>query len=406
MTSRRDALRIASLAAGSAAGVVGRSPGSLLDRIRTASDVPASAGATFTRPTGAGYTKYESLYKSGDSVSGACARLTTASIITFPEGTFDLIDFDKGYLSGLDVPRQCRGIWGSGPGNLAGTASGTYLRMKAMTSTKASLVPAQSSHQSVQMRVMKSANSYAGQSFGQFQVRGQEQGHIYHGFTVYQPGGAVTATDILVTGWSGNATGPPGETFGFEISGAPSHTLTRVESDARRKDLVRYGAAPMTAENCHSGTWQDCYGHHSKASSITFFESSGINTYNLRSAYNGTGTGGQLLSGSGINHERTTGIVHHNPSLIVDRSNGNTGVHITFSNDNWSSSQVGSTANGSLTVIAPTFSPILDGKHLYVQSWTPYGNGDTQSSPPTVHTASGSSLPFAWIHGSSRIVSD
>jgi hypothetical protein len=127
---------------------------------------PASAAtAGTTRPTGTGYVRYEDLYKSGDTVTAAMARLTTPAIITFPAGKFECSDFATGYNAGISIPKIAKGIWGSGRGTVGGS-TGTIFTMKPKSSTKKSLVPAQSKGGTTPTTLMMHSGSTSGASFG------------------------------------------------------------------------------------------------------------------------------------------------------------------------------------------------------------------------------------------------
>jgi hypothetical protein len=162
------------------------------------------------------------------------ARLTTPAIITFPEGVFTCNDFATGYYAGISIPKNCKGIWGSGQGTLGDLTHGTIFTMGAHTSTVGGVIPAQGSGGTTQPTVIMSSGPTYQQSYGQFQVAGTDQGHNFHGFTVYNAQPGTTFTDILTTGWQGNNGAPPGETFGLTVHGGYNHQLTRIEADGRR----------------------------------------------------------------------------------------------------------------------------------------------------------------------------
>jgi hypothetical protein len=336
-----------------------------------------------------GAVRYEDLYVTNDTIAQTLSRLTTAAVITFPTGDFFADDFDTGYITCINVDntKPIKGIWGSGPGDYTHTEDGTYFGINANTSTHAA-------DQNNVPYVMKAANCGA-QSYGQFAVLGTEQGHLYSCFSVYQPSGLVTVTDVLVSGWAGNSNVPPGEMAGFTIIDQASthfpHVITRVEGDCRRPDGSRTGTAPLGGQNLVGATFVQCYGHHAVASQVGFFQCRDVTTYDCRSEYNGTGSSG--LSGQGINHEQTDGIVHYRPVVIVDHSNGNTGVHFTHSNYGGTSAY----APGDLTIIDPTFNSIsgLSANTLYINSWDPFVSSNTAEPDVTVD---GDPITFNWNH--------
>lgn len=363
----------------------------------------ASAGTV--RPSGAGYVRYEDLYKKGDTVTAAMARLTKPAIITFPEGRFECSNFSTGYNTGISIPKIARGIWGSGRGTLGGS-TGTIFTMKANSSTKKSLVPAQSSGGTTPTTLMMHSGSTAGGSYGQFQVAGTEQGHIFHGLTIFNPGGQVSMSDVLVTGWAGNNGAPPGETFGLTIHGGQNHTLTRVEADGRRVNGgPSIGAVGITYQDTVGGRLVDCAAHHCRASSVVFFQSFNVTTENIKVGRADDRAPG-VSAGGGINHERTSGCVHNNPTILTRDTNR--GVHVTHSNDKFVLNSGGksySTVNGTLKIVNPTFNDIWGNKKFYVETWTPYWTGNTMtvSNPPRVLTAGAkTNLAYKWAFGSKQ----
>lgn len=354
------------------------------------------------RPNGPGYVRYEDLYQPGDTVTAAMARLTTPAIITFPEGVFSCTDFATGYYTGISIPKNCKGIWGSGAGTLGDLSHGTIFTMGAHTSTVASVIPAQGSGGTTQPTLLQSSGPTYAQSYGQFQVAGTDQGHNFHGFTVYNPPAGCTFTDILITGWQGNNGAPPGETFGLTIHGSWGHTATRIETDGRRAPGgTIYGAVGITFQNTANGVATDCYCHHSYNTTAFFvlYQAFNCTTNNLRAG------DGSLVSGKGswINQERTCGCVHNNPTILTGSTNS--GVHLTHSNDTYTATINGvaySSANGTVKVANPTFNNIWGNNLFYAQTWTPYGNGDTMTAgnPPLVTKADGvTHLPYKWTDG-------
>lgn len=379
---------------------------------------------TYTRPTGVNadgipYVTYESLYHSGDTVTQALGRLSTPAVVTFPAGQFFDSDFATGYLTCITVNStltpNVRGIVGSGPGSWDGTASGTYFGIKANTSTK----QGDSSLAGVtQMRVLK-ADSSAAYEWRQFAVVGTGQAnatvgpgsgkpHWYHAFTIWHPTRAQYVRDLLMTGWEGGSNVPPGETFGFMIgdSAALAHDVQRVEGDARRHsawggDGAPHGATPLHFQGCNGTVVRDCYAHHAISGHFGFYKSRNCTTYNCRSEYNGTGTGAAGLSGWGFNHENCDGITHNNPTMLVDKSNGNTaGWHMTHSNYNDSSF-----SPGTLTVTWDGTYTATDGINqyndlsgqtsgtFYIHSFTGSGQSPKYETTPSVTGKRGS---FYW----------
>lgn len=384
--SRRSALGMGALAV---LGVTG------LQKGPAASAAPATSGTV--RPTGPGYVRYEDLYKSGDTVTGAMSRLTKPAIITFPEGRFECSDFGNGYTSGISIPKIAKGIWGSGRGSL-GNNSGTIFTMKANSSSKKALIPAQGSSGTTPTTLMMQSGSASSVSYGQFQIAGTEQGHVFHGLAIYSPTGSASVTDVLVSGWSGDNGAPPGETFGLTIHGGSNNTLTRVEADGRREaGGTSFGAVGLTFQNTVGGSMTDCTSHHGVASPVVLFQSFNVKTYNLK--VGSLDDKSSVTRGSSFNHERTSGCEHYNPSIITRETNR--GVHITHSNDTYKLTVDGvsySTVNGTIKVVDPVFNDIWGDGAFYIETWVPYWNGNTMTldNKPKVQHADGSTRPYKW----------
>ena len=376
---------------------------------RVALGSPTAFAAT-ERPTGAEYIRYEDLYRAGDTVSAALARLTSAKIVTFPQGNFACSNFDGATQAGISVPRLCRGIVGSGAGTLGGT-SGTIFTMIARSSTRGNgarnaagqlYVPVQGSSTPTQLNLMKQVSQLAPSVWKNFQIAGTDQGHIFSGFQVYNTVGANAFENLLVSGWEGNAGAPPGETSALSVHGPGAHTITQVEADGRRAaKRPEYGAMGLTFQNSVGATFQNCYVHHCRAATYAVFQSFNGSMVNCTS--DATVSTGRGIGSGGINFERTAGWKLVNPKIIARP----TTIHVAHSNDTFTLTQGGrqySTVNGSLTVVNPTYSDTRNNGLFYIQSWTPYWNGDTMRTPPLVTAADGKThKEYLWVHGSTRM---
>jgi len=376
---------------------------SSLDAARAAARA-ALGPVTTSRPTGSDYIRYEDLYRSGDSVGAALARLTSPKIVTFPEGRFSGRDFNSGYLGAISVPAICRGIVGSGRGSLGGS-SGTVFTMDAWSSTKGNgrrddqgrlYVPNQDNSTPCQLHVLKQANQAAPAVWKNFQVAGSEQGHIFNAFQVWGTAGANVFDNLLVAGWSGNAGAPPGETAGLIVNGPGAHTVSRVEADGRRSTGGEiFGAMGITFQNTSGARFSSCYSHHVRAANFVMFQS--VNGTMTDCTSDAAVAGDKGIGNGGINLERTAGWTLVNPTAIGRWQR----VHVTHSNDNWSLNGA-SVRNGSLKIVNPKFNDLWGNNMLLVQTWSPYGNGDTISTAPSVTRGDWSShLPYKWVHGSS-----
>lgn len=363
------------------------------------------------RPTGSDYVRYEDLYRQGDSVGAALARLTQAKIVTFPEGQFVCSDFNSGFQAGISVPAHCRGIVGSGPGTLGGSR-GTVFTMATRSSTKANgardsngrlYVPNQDNSTPCQLNLLKQVNQNAPAVWKNFQVAGTEQGHIFSAFQVANAAGGNTFENVLISGWSGNAGAPPGETSALAVSGRGAHVVTQVEADGRRSVGGEvFGAMGLTFQNSVGATFRSCYVHDVRAANFVIFQS--FNGLMVDCTSDALVQSDKALGNGGVNFERASGWTLVNPALM----GRNQRIHIAHSNDNWSMSQDGTTysvRNGSLKVVNPTYNDLWGNNLLIVQSWNPYGNGDTLSTPPLVRKSDWTShLTYKWIHGSAQTI--
>jgi hypothetical protein len=354
----------------------------------------------FTRPSGIGYVTIESLLQGTETmpqlmvgtldITTVMARMTTAKIITFPEGVFEVIDFNAvSSTFAIVIPKVCVGLWGSGPGRLGVTTAGdttpgvgTVFKVKANTATKQSQQPAQGSGGTTPFRVLMHIGGLSDFSAGQFKVEGTPQsGILYHGFTSYNLNGVLTAQDILVTGCQGNNGAPPGETFSFEIHQPHTYDVRRIECDGRRfVGDVNNMAVGITTANVSSGILRHCNLHHMIASALVLYQAAGTFTFDCI-IDNASNTAPSAFAG-GINHERAGGNTHVRPVITNARSGAQ--VHTTHSNDSFAATYNGvsvNTADGTLTYVDPIWNSLAthtDGK-LWLQSWHPYSNGCTMS---------------------------
>jgi hypothetical protein len=379
----------------------------LRSRARTA----LGTSTTADRPTGSEYVRYEDLYRTGDTVGAALARLGEPKVVTFPEGRFECSDFASGYQAGIAVPAICRGIVGSGRGTLGGS-SGTVFTMRPWSSAKGNgsrdssgrlFVPPQDNSTPCQLAVLKQANQRASATWKNFQVAGTEQGHIFNGFQIYATAGANYVEDVLVTGWSGNAGAPPGETYGLDVAGPGGHVVERVEADGRRQPGGEiFGAMGLTFQNTSGAVFRDCYAHDLRAATYVIYQS--VDGYMINCTSDATAPSDKAIGNGGVNLERAAGWTLATPS-IIGRPNR---IHLTHSNDSWTLNQAGvrkSIANGSLRIVQPAFNDLWGDRLFYLQSWSPYGNGDTQFTAPlmTIHDWA-THLPYKWVHQRHQLI--
>lgn len=364
-----------------------------------------------TRPEGADYVRYEDLYRKGDTVGEALARLTQPKIVTFPEGKFECSDFNSGYQAGIFVPSICRGIVGSGRGTLGGS-TGTVFTMKPRSSTKGNgasdpqgrrYVPVQDDKTPCQLNVIKQLDQRAPAVWRHFQVAGTEQGHLFSAFQVHNTAGRNRFEDLLITGWDGNSGAPPGETSALAVSGPGDHLLAGVECDGRRTPGGEvFGAMGLTVQNSVGAVLDQCYAHHCRASSFAAFQS--VNGQLRYCAFDATVPADKAVGNGGLNFERTAGFTVVGCKITGRQRK----VHITHSNDTWALNQGGrsySVKDGSLTVVDPRYNDLWGNGLLTVQSWSPYWNGDSMRTPPSVTRSDArTKLPYTWVHDKAYLV--
>lgn len=295
-------------------------------------------------PTGPGYVSIETLDPTGgiDSatnlwVYGSGVTLQSminaagSNVLTFPPGIFEFNDFATGGIAGLFIPTVMKGLWGSG----MNSTTGTVIRMKAGTSTKASSVPVQSTAATNPLYLIRMRDG-SDQVLKNFQLQGTNQQtdpntgqpHCYNGVMAgtWPDGHPATIENVLINGIRGDAGSQPGETFGLNIFSCLDVVIKNVEVDGRMVDGTRVGSSPI-GFNSVRGTpgfvqMENVYAHHAKIGQITFWQTTDVTTLNCRSVYNTRAW----------NHERTERMTHINPTALVDRTLSPNGMHFAFSN--------------------------------------------------------------------------
>jgi hypothetical protein len=307
--------------------------------------MPAAHAVTNSlRPTGAGYVRYEDTYVSGDTLQQTFNRVTGGKVLTFPEGTFTFSDFANGYYDGVRIGPS----GASGCGGIAGSGRGTVFKMVANSSTKQSIGNATSgTNPCFLINVQGTSGSpLTAPVLQNFSLIGTAQGHYYNGIMVGYCNDAVISGLYLLGASPGYANYPPGETFGIDVWHSPRCTLKNTEIDGRDTNGTRTCASPFGWNNTTDAYVYNCYVHHSKAGMPTWWYTVNVTTRNLRSEYNGSGSG--QLNGYGLNHENVTGIVrHYNPTLIIDKPGGNSGLHMSLNSS--------STNDNDVQIIEPIF---------------------------------------------------
>lgn len=347
--------------------------GNLVRKDRTT--VPVTSG----RPTGAAYVRYEDLYINGDTLQQTLNRCTGNRIVTFPEGDFVFRDFANGYVDGIRLgsggATGCRGLVGSG--------RGTVFKMAAGSSTKQTQGNTTTGTNPCMLITTGNVTSPVLQNFT---LLGTDQGHFYNGIQV------GTSPDALVDGLylkgasPGFANYPPGETFGISLWRSPRAYVRNVEVDGRNEAGTRVSASPIGWNTTTDALIEDSYLHHAVAGMLTFWETTNITSRNVRVEYNGSGGG--KLSGTGINHENSGGVIrHYNPSILIDRASGNSGLHMSLQNAHQNEPDV--------QVIEPIFDagPTAGCFSLMVSNNYP-GGAQQQTSMPTIVKGG---VTLAWL---------
>ena len=310
-------------------------PGASLRVARVAVSTVAPATATYIRPSGAGFYRYEDLgvanLQAGiDKVATYSAGANGQKTLTLPNGVFEAnsypqpSDLNPAYL-GFLVPSGVS-IVGSGPG--------TVLQVKpnTVTAAQASKWASPSTPSGSNYALATILFNGGSPQLGQFTLRGTSQKIDGTGNQVYYNGmnvrSAVNAvlTDIWVDSVPGHLNSPPGETFGLNIFKCSGTQLTRVEVDGTDKSGTRgipatqkISAAGIGINNSTNTTADDCYVHDTGFShGIAIYQSNTVITNQFKAINCGTGSasgGGGGTSGDGINVEQSTDTHHHYPTL-------------------------------------------------------------------------------------------
>ena len=213
----------------------------------------------WTRPSGAGYVRYEDL--EGSTLNARLNASQTRAVVTMPEGTFEQADFSQPTEAGpygLVLWTGCAGIAGSGAGK-------TIVQLKPESSTKVGMVPEQSAGYAGPaaegvtnpLKVLHAGETIPTPTgprdvyLGGFTLAGTEQptyttvatppdpqtgrGHNYNGIELYRAG-KVVLDRLKVVGIPGSNGANPGETFSIMSGGGPQLdlTMTWVNVDGRR----------------------------------------------------------------------------------------------------------------------------------------------------------------------------
>ncbi|GGL87357.1 hypothetical protein [Nakamurella endophytica] len=335
MLSRRNALRLAAAAAPLVALGASSMPAWASARTQPVRAAATTTGAGVSvinalaynsdeRPTGETYFPIEDLGV-GNNIQAALnkvAKLAAAPTLTLPAGVFEAIGFSQSadYI-GILIPPNV---------SLIGSGRDTILRVRPDTVTAAQVQrwvpPTYPLGTTNGLQVIRAARGSIPITLSNFTVDG----------TVQRPAGSSTKTlynglvlancpsptlsNLLVRGIPGNLNSPPGETFSINILGGSGASFYNVEVDGR--DAVtgtKIAGCGVGINSTSNVVMYDCNLHDMGYShGISFWQSTDVTTYNLRSEFNGVGRengGGGGTSGTGINSEKSRNTVHFAPRL-------------------------------------------------------------------------------------------
>lgn len=278
--------------------------------------------ATLERPTGPGYVRWEDIYVTGDTMQQTFNRVPLDAngqkqIVTFPEGLFEYNGFNEGYYEGFRIGGPdghaggVKGIWGSG--------RNTIFRPKANTANRqlpGNIAGDQFGFNRVDNAVLKN-----------FALHGTPQNGLYYtGIKMYMSHNLEIDNLYLRGASPGYSNYPPGETFGLNIFQCTDALVQNCEIDGRDANGNRSSSSPLgwngtgapgAAGNLSkNATVKNVYAHHSIAGMLTFWQTLNVYTEDYYSYSNGSGSGS--LSGAGINHEESNGVIRHiRPKLYL-----------------------------------------------------------------------------------------
>ncbi len=349
--------------------------------------VPAPAPVPIPAPVPlpADHVAWASVAKVGDDINDVLAKPElTGKFLKLPAGVFEVSNFLNG-SEAVVVPSRVKGIVGAG--------RDTIIRVRANSSTYGWTVPAHGSGQTNQLYVLRMSDGQ-NQVLSGFWLQGTEQGHLYNGIMIGRSGPGTRVEDVLITGIPGNSGFPPGETFGLNWWRGSDSVTRNVEIDghrwtgnslASRIRGAKVGASPIGYNNHDNARLYDVFTHDSDLGMPTFWLSNNAQTWNLQSIRNMTG----------INHEESFGIVHHQPVMYGSK----TRRHVNFMSNR---------SDGRLTIIGATndewlnpgaSGPVGKGKKMLIQTPTNYTGPNTNRivTPPRVVLDDGStSHPYLW----------
>lgn len=315
---------------------------------RGRSDWPSAAGTSYSMgnlTSDVPVVKWASVYQTGDTLSSINQRLPAGGChLELPNGfEGEIVDFTQSNY-GAYISRARSLFCVDGP-------SQAKIKMRPYSSTKGSLVPAQSTNGNNPLTALRISPSngttqYATTFYG-LTFDGGEQGHTYNGLVMYWPGQGSSVRNVRFMGFSeGDWNSPPGETNMYQTyQGANSDTevitlLEGIEASGYRLDGGRAGSAFSTT-GCGKITYRDVNVHDMEVSGVTFGTAGNISTgsltrnaetYRLKSWGNAniSKSGGQTFGG--INHEGINQITHVQPDIFISNQSVVQKEHVAVNN--------------------------------------------------------------------------
>lgn len=289
---------------------------------------------SITRPTGAGITLWESIKTTG-RMSVKAASVAAPQKFSFLPGTFE----DPNFQDPSNDPVYT--MYFATPTLFAGSGiDKTIFSITPNSSTRANVIPLQTTLQTNQYTIMRFGGAVTAQDFtllGTAQPVSTETKlpHSYNGLEVYEGIKAVIQR-VKIKNIYGDASEQPGETFGINDYRGNGNSYISVEVDGNG-----VGASGIGLNMCTNMTFTNCLSHNNPYSAgITAFESSNLHYINFVSNNNHTAFNFEQTSGT-IVMDNCTAIrgatAHH---MIVDSNSFSPkGAVVTINNPTYDGSK-------------------------------------------------------------------
>jgi hypothetical protein len=216
------------------------------------------------------------------SITAALGAVSVGKEVYFPEGIYGASNFDSNNVA-IFPTANVRGILGAG-------SAKTIFELVPRSSTRAALVPAQSTaptgtNQLYVMRVggygpnSKGVEANVPVHLADFAIRGTDQGHLYNGLMLHYADNSLLQR-MKITGIPGDNNANPGETFGIGVYRSNNVTVDGTEIDGRNAFGARDGSSLIGLNMVDGFTLKNSYLHDTKfGASVTAFHSTGNLVY-------------------------------------------------------------------------------------------------------------------------------